>query len=62
MNENQEIKKCFVCGATGYSVEYTLNNAVMQWVCEACKGSAEEKKIEAELLDSLADGLFCGCI
>jgi hypothetical protein len=62
MKENQEIKICFVCGAAGKETGFTLNTAVMMPVCDACKGTDEEKRKETELLDSLADGLFCGCI
>lgn len=62
MNENQEVKKCFVCGKSGEETVLKLNPAVMLKVCGDCEGSEEEKRKETELLDSLSDGLFCGCI
>ncbi len=31
-------------------------------VCDTCKGTEKEKIKEQEALDSLADGLICGCI
>lgn len=53
---------CFVCSGTLVPGEFTTNQIIMLPVCSLCKGSYTEKKKECELLDSLADGLFCGCI
>jgi len=39
-----------------------VNKTVMLPVCKNCIGTAEEKQKEEEYLDSLADGLVCGCI
>ena len=55
-------KKCFVCEKEVVPEQLTLNNEVNLLVCTICKGKPEEKKTVAELLDSLADGLVCGCI
>lgn len=53
---------CFVCGKKEQAGEFTHNKKVMLPVCMVCKDTPEEKSKETELLDSLADGLFCGCI
>jgi hypothetical protein len=55
-------KKCFVC-----QVEVTPENSVLNYkvnlpVCNNCKGTEKERETVVELLDSLADGLVCGCI
>lgn len=55
-------KKCFVCEKEFALEELTLNNEVNLLVCTTCKDTPEEKETIAELLDSLADGLVCGCI
>lgn len=39
-----------------------INPEVNLPVCEICKSTPKEKETVAELLDSLADGLVCGCI
>jgi len=39
-----------------------LNTDVNLPVCNHCKGTKKEKETVAEFLDSLADGLVCGCI
>jgi hypothetical protein len=54
--------RCFVCrmDVTGENPE--LNTEVNLPVCNHCKGTKEEKETVAEFLDSLADGLVCGCI
>ncbi len=31
-------------------------------VCKNCNGTDNEKKIEKEVMESLADGFVCGCI
>lgn len=54
--------KCFVCHAELFKENMLLNTEVNLPVCENCKGAAKEKEVVAELLDSLADGLVCGCI
>ena len=55
-------KKCFVCDQPVTSENSSLNLVVNMPVCNQCKNSQNEKVKEAELLDSLADGLVCGCI
>jgi len=55
-------KKCFVCEVEVNRGNSTLNQEVNLPVCESCKGSDKEKKTVIEFLDSLADGLVCGCI
>jgi len=55
-------KKCFVCNAPLVEGEFELNFQVNMPVCKSCKGTEAEKNTEAEFLDSLADGLVCGCI
>ena len=55
-------KKCFVCKKEVNESEYTINKKVYLPVCNLCKGTAKEKSTEKEYLDSLADGLVCGCI
>jgi len=39
-----------------------LNTEVNLPVCNACSGTDKEKETVVEFLDSLADGLVCGCI
>ena len=56
------IKKCFVCGESVSKDSYKLNMEVNMPVCSNCKGTDKEKKTVEEMLDSLADGLVCGCI
>lgn len=55
-------KKCFVCEKQVDKEDSTLNLVVNMPVCGECKNTQNEKLKEAELLDSLADGLVCGCI
>ena len=55
-------KKCFVCENFVSIESYDLNTEVNMPVCDQCKGTNVEKKKVEELLDSLADGLVCGCI
>lgn len=55
-------KKCFVCQAETTKESSELNQEVNLPVCKNCKGTPEEKEKVLELLDSLADGLVCGCI
>lgn len=55
-------KKCFVCKNPVPETVYDLNVEVNMPVCKNCKGTDEEKKMVEEMLDSLADGLVCGCI
>lgn len=55
-------RKCFVCQAPVPDESYELNHEVNMAVCSKCKGTDEEKKMVEEMLDSLADGLVCGCI
>ncbi len=55
-------KKCFVCASETTQENLELNLEVNLPVCKKCKGTPSEKEKIAELLDSLADGLVCGCI
>ncbi|MBN2635360.1 MAG: hypothetical protein JXR61_03760 [Prolixibacteraceae bacterium] len=55
-------KKCFVCKKSISDTVYDLNIEVNMPVCKSCKGTNEEKNMVEEMLDSLADGLVCGCI
>lgn len=55
-------KKCFVCQVEVTEENSALNQEVILPVCNNCKGSDKEKETVKELLDSLADGLVCGCI
>ena len=55
-------KQCFVCRIDISKVNSELNNEVNLPVCESCKGTFKEKETVKEFLDSLGDGLVCGCI
>ncbi len=55
-------KNCFVCNKEITTTPVTLNAFVNMAVCNDCQGTQKEKEKENELLDSLADGLVCGCI
>ena len=55
-------KKCFVCSEPVDIDSYELNKEVNMPVCKNCKGTQKEKQMVYEMLDSLADGLVCGCI
>jgi hypothetical protein len=55
-------KVCFVCKESIKVESYELNIEVNMPVCKLCKGTAQEKKMVEEMLDSLAEGLICGCI
>ena len=54
--------RCFVCQVDVTKENSVLNAEVNLPVCYACRGTEKEKEAVAELLDSLADGLVCGCI
>jgi uncharacterized protein YlaN (UPF0358 family) len=56
------VKKCFVCEELVAPDNYELNKEVNMPVCSNCIGTENEKKKIEELLDSLAEGLICGCI
>lgn len=63
MSETKDIKNiCFVCQRTISPDNSEMNREVYLPVCSSCKGSDKEKKAVDEQLDSLADGLVCGCI
>ena len=63
MNGPKNIKSsCFVCHKAVTAGNSELNKEVLLPVCYSCKGTDDEKKAVAEQLDSLADGLVCGCI
>ena len=55
-------KRCFVCQTETKKENLVLNQEVNLPVCKSCKDTPAEKEKVAELLDSLADGLVCGCI
>jgi len=54
--------RCFVCQADVTNENSVLNTEVNLPVCYTCRGTVKERETAAELLDSLADGLVCGCI
>ena len=54
--------RCFVCQMDVTKENSELNTEVNLPVCSNCKGTKKEKETVAEFLDSLADGLVCGCI
>lgn len=54
--------RCFVCQADVTNENSVLNTEVNLPVCNTCKGTVKERETVVELLDSLADGLVCGCI
>lgn len=54
--------KCFVCNKEIDPATASRNLTVNLPVCNQCKGTEKEKETEKEYLDSLADGLVCGCI
>ena len=60
MNKSSRI--CFVCKKPILEENFEMNKEVFLPVCSKCKGTEEEKKTVEEYLDSLADGLVCGCI
>lgn len=55
-------RRCFVCKKEIDPKTAKRNTTVNLPVCDQCKGTETEKKTEEEYLDSLADGLVCGCI
>lgn len=59
---NKANKTCFVCKKSLQEVDFEMNTEVWLPVCMQCKGTEAEKKTVEEYLDSLADGLVCGCI
>lgn len=63
-NRNMEnlLGTCFVCKKAVDDTDSELNAVVNLRVCFACRGTDKEKQAEKEALDSLADGLVCGCI
>ena len=56
------LKMCFVCQFETTNENSILNLEVNLRVCKNCAGTPLEKEKVIELLDSLADGLVCGCI
>ncbi len=56
------LKNCFVCQTETTKENSILNKEVNLPVCKNCTGTPMEKEKVLELLDSLADGLVCGCI
>ena len=57
-----ETKVCFVCNRFLEESKFKMNPVVMKPVFLNCSNTSQEKQKEADLLDSLADGLICGCI
>ena len=57
-----ETRLCFVCNRFLEESNFKMNPVIMKPVCLNCSDTIQEKQKEAELLDSLADGLICGCI
>ncbi|HAX93072.1 MAG TPA: hypothetical protein DCY25_03830 [Bacteroidales bacterium] len=63
--ENRKVGKtkvCFVCNRLLEESSFKMNPVVMKPICPNCSGTSQEKQKEEDLLDSLADGLICGCI
>jgi hypothetical protein len=59
----EKVKRtCFVCKKSLHGDDFEINTEVWLPVCLNCKGTEAEKKTVREYLDSLADGLVCGCI
>ena len=59
---NDFTSRCFVCQKKLDPAKASKNLALNLPVCEACKGTDEEKDKARELTDGLADGFVCGCI
>ena len=57
-----ETRLCFVCNRLQEESNFKMNPVIMKPVCLNCSDTIQEKQKEADLLDSLADGLICGCI
>ena len=55
-------KRCFVCQKEIIIKNKEINLEVNLPVCQNCKGTKKEKDAIENHLDSLADGLVCGCI
>ncbi|MDD2381698.1 MAG: hypothetical protein WCY58_07830 [Mariniphaga sp.] len=55
-------RTCFVCKKSLQEEDFELNKEVYLPVCSKCKGTDAEKRTVEEYLDSMADGLVCGCI
>ncbi|MCY1723242.1 hypothetical protein OU798_23030 [Prolixibacteraceae bacterium Z1-6] len=53
---------CFVCKKEITQETSVLNQVVNMPVCMDCYGTDNEKRVEKEVLESLADGFVCGCI
>ena len=63
MSDTKSIKNtCFVCQREVTPENSSINKEVYLPVCNFCKETDKEKKAVEEQLDSLADGLVCGCI
>jgi hypothetical protein len=62
INMHSQFKKCFVCEQNFIESELSFNQIVNLFVCHNCSNTENEKQKETEMLDSLADGLVCGCI
>ena len=61
--ENNSLKKnCFICNNSLEENKYEYNKQVNLPVCNKCIGTDDEQKAVEDALDSLADGLLCGCI
>ena len=59
---NDSKNTCFVCKSKITSEDFGFNKEVLLPVCRVCAETPKEKEAVEELLDSLADGLICGCI
>lgn len=55
-------RTCFVCEQIITEETPEINQEVFLPVCRSCRGTEAEKKKAEEFLESLADGLICGCI
>lgn len=54
--------KCFACDSEITEVPVVKNKELNLPVCINCRNTEFEKKKIEEFLESLADGLVCGCI
>ena len=57
-----ESSVCFVCKKVLPKQTLKMNRELYLPVCPGCKDSDEEKKAIDDYLESLAEGLICGCI
>ncbi len=59
---NDFTSECFVCEKKLDPAKTSKNLVLNLPVCEACKGTDEEKEMVSRQTDELADGFVCGCV